>query len=275
MSKGGRITVAIALGFLAAMFGMLYLMSQRDEILGASEVVRVYVAADDLKPNVPLERSMLTVRQIPKAFVQPTAITVTEVPEVDKVTGVPIVPIREGEQIIRTKLFEGSTPPLSADLKGRPGMVGVGIEVKAFQNAVHGLLTPGDRVDVLASFEFEKSKDETFKEVRPLYQNIEVLAVNDKTRGNTRVQATAQKGAPESSVTRELKTVTLSLPPAAAQQVVLAQQLGEVWLLLRAPGDTAPHQYEIWNNDRLLKSPYRLWRTRSQDEMLREALMNR
>lgn len=271
MSKGGRITIAVVLGLLAALFGMLYLGSQRDQLLGSSEMVRVYIAADDIKPNTPLEPGMLTIRSVPKAYLQPQSITVTDTPDKAKVRGVTLVPIAEGEQIVRTKLYEGAPPPLSAELKTRQNMVAVGIDIAALPNAIHGLIKPGDRVDVLASFKFEKTKDEDFTEIRPLYQNIEVMAVNDRTAGNIKVIGTEKASADQPS-DKQIKTVTLALPPPAAQQIILTQQLGQVWLLLRAPGDNTQHQYEIWNNERLLRSPFRLWKAATREDVLREMI---
>ncbi len=271
MSKGGRIAVAVGLGLLAALFGMLYLGSQRDQLLGSSEIVRVYVATQDIKPNTAIEGSMLALKSVPRAYLQPQSISVSEFPDKAKVKGVTLVPIKEGEQIVRTKLYEGAPPPLSAELKTRPNMVAVGVDIQALPNAIHGLIRPGDRVDVLASFKFEKSKDEDFTEIRPLYQNVEVLAVNDKTAGNVRVIA-AEKTSLEQSSDKIIKTVTLALAPASAQQIILTQQLGNIWLLLRGPGDQAQHPYEIWNNERLLKSPNRLWRAPTREDMMREMM---
>lgn len=270
MSKGGRIILAIAMGLMAALFGMLYLSSQRDQIIGTSEVVRVYVAAKDIKPNVPIDPAMITTSSVPKRFLQPQSITATEVPDKSKISGVALVPIKEGEQILRTKLFEGAIPPLSSDLKNRPNTVAVSVEMHGLPQSVHGLVRPGDRVDVLASFKFEKTKDEDFTEVRPLFQNLEVLAVNDKTASNVKISKDDKQTA-ESQSDQLAKTVTLAAAPAVAQQLILAQQLGNVWLLLRAPGDNAEHQYEIWNNERLLKSPFKLWRASNpQEELVRQ-----
>jgi Flp pilus assembly protein CpaB len=270
MSKGLRIFVAIAFGLLAALFGMLYLNSRSNQILGSAEVVRVYAAAQDIKPNTAIDKDMLTVIQVPKKYLQPQCILVSEFPDKAKVKGVTLVPIKEGEQIVRSKLYEGAPPPLSTDLK--PGMVAVGINVEALPNAVHGLLRAGDHVDVLASFKFEKSKDEDFTEIRPLYQNIEVLAVNEKTAGSRVVSADKTKTDEPDKI---IRSVTLAMSPPAAQQVVLAQQLGNVWFLLRAPGDTAQHQYEIWNNERLLQSPYRLWHAQTREDLMRDMLKQR
>jgi Flp pilus assembly protein CpaB len=273
MSKGGKIMIAVLLGVMAAFFGMLYLMNQREQILGGSQVVRVYVATDDIKTNTPLGKDLVSVRSVPKSFLQPGSITVADVPDANKITGVTIVPIKEGEQILRTKLYEGAPPPLSSEIKNK-NMVAVGIAMESLPNSVHGLVRAGDHVDVLASFKFEKTKDEDFIEIRPLFQNVEVLAVNERSAGNQK--PTTEKAGADQNVDKVAKTVTLALPPVAAQQVVLAQQLGNIWLLLRATGDTAPHQYEIWNNERLLRSQFRLWRSESpQVQMMREMASRR
>ena len=275
MSRGARILIAVALGGLAALFGMLYLSSERSALLGSSEMVRVYVAADDIPANVNIEKDMITVREIPKTFLQPQGIPVADVPDKAKLKGVTLVEIKEGEQIVRTKLFEGSPPSLSNELKTRQNLVAVGVKMDALPHSVHGLVKPGDRVDVLASFEFEKENGDTFTEIRPMFQNVEILSVNDRTTGNIKILG-EEKANQQQAEQTTAKTVSLGLPPAAAQQVVLAQQLGSIWLLLRSPSDTSQHQYEIWNNERLLQSPYKLWKARdAQAAMIRQMAGNR
>jgi Flp pilus assembly protein CpaB len=270
MSRGARILIALALGGLAALFGMLYLSSERTALLGSSEMVRVYVAADDIPANVNLEKDMISVREIPKTFLQPQSIPVADVPDKAKLKGVTLVEIKEGEQIVRTKLFEGAPPSLSNELKTRQNLVAVGVKMASLPHSVHGLIQPGDRVDILASFEFEKTDGEPFTEVRPMYQNVEVLSVNDRTASNIKILG-AEKAGGEQAEQSTAKTVGLALPPAAAQQVVLAQQLGDIWMILRAPGDSSQHQYEIWNNERLLQSPYKLWHARdNRAEVMRQ-----
>ncbi|HVT45093.1 MAG TPA: Flp pilus assembly protein CpaB [Thermoanaerobaculia bacterium] len=273
MSKGIRIGIALFLGLLAAMFGMLYLSAQKDQLLGSSEIIRVWIAAEDIPANAQLDRDKITFREIPKSFVQPQAITTTEIPDRANVKGVAIVTIHEGEQIVRSKLWEGAAPPLARDLKARAGHVGVSVAVRGAPHAVSGLLRPGNRVDVLASFKFEKSATEEFTEVRPLLQNIEVIAVNATTVSDITPYVPPTPG--EDRTEQIIETVTLSLPPAEAQQIILAQQLGEIWLLMRAEGDEATHEYQIWNNERLLQSPFRLWRGTAREDLLSQLVGGR
>ncbi len=272
MSRGAKIAIAVGLGLLAALFGLLYLNAQRDALLGGTELVEVYVASRDIPANTPLEADWMATREIPKTFLQPGSIPVSEVPDRTKIKGVTVAAISSGEQMTRTKLFEGAPPPLSADLKDQPGTVGVGVAMDDAPRSVSGMVKPGDRVDVLASFEFEKSQDEHFTEVRPLFMNVMIVSVDQHTTSthetvvNDPNSPGAGGGAPG-----EVKTVTLALPPQNAQQLVLAQQLGTVWLLLRAKGDNSPHTYEIWNNERLLGAANRLWRAQdAQADMMRK-----
>lgn len=266
MSKGAKIAIAVFLGLLAALFGGLYLSGQRDAILGGSEVLRVYVASTNIPANVALQPDMITVREVPRAFVQPGSVTTAELPDRTKLTGVTLVPIGENEQILRTKLFDGATPALSEQLKTRPGMVAVSVEMNNLPRSLHGLVRAGDHVDVLASFEFEKTREENYTEIRPVFQNVEVLAVDDTTPGT--VKPAKPDRVVESEQAVAVRTVTLALRPDAAQEIILAQQLGNIWLVLRARGDVAPHDYAIWNNERLIGPTVKLWRSKDPREIL-------
>jgi Flp pilus assembly protein CpaB len=256
MSRGPKLAIAIALGLLAALFGMVYLNSERTRMLGSTETVEVYVAASDIPANTPIDAAKLTTRQIPRSYVQPQSFT-TE--SAEKITGVTIVPIQQGEQILRTKLWTGKTPPLVDDLKRRAGMVAVTVEMPDAPQALHGLVQPRDRVDVLALLEFVKPNDEKFKEIRPLFYNVEVLAV-DRTTASS-ISQNLPTGKNELVPQEEkVQTVTLALPPVAAQQLILAQELpsSRIWLILRSPA-SGDYRYETWNTDRLIQSEHRLW----------------
>lgn len=275
MSRGAKIALSIGLGFLAALFGMLYLNEQKRQLIGTTEMVRVWSASQDIPANTHLNPDLLVIREVPRLYLQPASITASEIPDKTKVQGITMVPIRQGEQVVRTKLWAGRTPPLSEDMKERKNTLAVSVEIAGLPNALNGLITPGDRVDVLASFQFERANGEKFTEVRPMFQNVEVLALNKttKTAWDTTIAEDPITQPGESA----LKTLTLALPPAAAQQIVLAQQLGTIWFLLRAEGDGERYNYEAWNNERLLQSPHRLWEAEqsSIEQMVRSGALRR
>lgn len=274
MSRGPKLAVAVVLGLLAALFGMVYLNTERSRLVGSAQQISVYVASDDIPANTSVEGGKLTTRRIPRSYLQPGAITEQEVSDKNRITGFAIVPIKEGEQILRTKLFEGKTPPLSADLTARPGLVAVSVRMKEAQHSVHGLLQPRDRVDVLAELDFVKPPKEKFKEIRPLFYNVEVLAVNRTTMSSVKQNLPMEKV--ESQALERVDTVTLALPPVAAQQLILAQELpsASIWLVLRTPASGA-YTYEAWNTDRLIQSQYRLWDAEGFAIEEQQELMNR
>ncbi|HYH09654.1 MAG TPA: Flp pilus assembly protein CpaB [Thermoanaerobaculia bacterium] len=268
--------VAAVLGLLAALFGVIYLNEQRNRLVGSSEAMEVYVAADDIPANTAIEGGKLTTRRIPRTFVEPQSITTAEVSDKNRITGFAVVPIRQGEQILRSKIWHGKAPPLSTDLASRPGLVAVAVKMNGAQHSVHGLLQPRDRVDVLAELDFVKPPKEKFKEVRPLFYNVEVLAVNRTTMSSVTQNLPIEKV--ESQALERVDTVTLALSPVAAQQLILAQELpsASIWLILRTPGSGA-YKYEAWNTDRLIQSQYRLWdaeddAAREQQEILDRAM---
>ncbi len=108
MSKGAKIALSIVLGFLAALFGMLYLNEQKRELIGSTEMVRVWVASQDIPANATLVPDALALRDVPRLYLQPASITYSDIPDKAKVQGITMVPIREGEQIVRTKAVGGA-----------------------------------------------------------------------------------------------------------------------------------------------------------------------
>lgn len=270
MSKFGKIAIAVVLGILAAIFGMLYIQQEKQQALGSLEMERVWIASEDIKPNTAIAPDMLDFTSVPKLYLQPGSITLTEVPNKADVQGITLTAIRAGEQIVRTKLWAGRTPPLSKDMKGTKGKLAVSVAIGADAEALGGLITPGDHVDVLSSFEFERGQGEHYTEVRPMFQDIEVLAVNKTTK--TAWDTTVEKEPGATPTEEAVKIVTLSLSPADAQEVILAQQLGHVWFLLRGEGDQQKYSYEAWNNDRLLGPAARLWRAEDKNTALMKAI---
>ena len=256
MGKGVKIVVSIVLGLLAALFGMIYLQGQKDMIVGSAALVEVYVSAGNIPANVPLTPDMLATKEVPQAYVQPGVIKKSEMIDPSTIRGVTLVPIKEGEQILRTKLWDGSTPPLSNEVPAN--MVAVTIEFKADAPNVHANLQPRDRVDILAALHFQKPDGERFLEVRPLFYSVEVIAVDQDTPQSLVTQF-SDEGVAFQKEARSIGTATVLLGPTDAQQLILAQQLGDIWFTLRGPEKYDDYRYETWNQDRFLESQFRLW----------------
>jgi pilus assembly protein CpaB len=113
---------------------------------------------------------------------------------------------------------------------------------------VGGLIRPGNFVDIVGTFEFGRPvayqngrvqyADEK-TEVRTMMQNVFVVAVNKELR-RERVERETQGSAgtaPPQTRERSLRTVTLLVEPNRVQELILAQNVGDLTLSLRSSLD--------------------------------------
>lgn len=136
-----------------------------------------------------------------------------------------------GEPVLNTFLVTGGKGNiLSAALT--PGMRAVAIKVKA-ESMVGGFISPGDRVDVIMTYEVKTSKDnpELQKKVQryaseTILENVKILAIDQQAR----------KDDDKAKVGR---TVTLEVDAAGAEKLNLASTMAEegLTLSLRGIGD--------------------------------------
>jgi pilus assembly protein CpaB len=184
----------------------------------------VLVARTDLSAGTVLDAGVLAARQIPVRYVAGSAALPDDVARVE---GQRLLhDVRSGEPILWPSLAGGEDTTLSAGLeRGRRALTFPVDEV----NALSGMLTPGDVIDLL----YTAPGTAGVPAVRPLLQRVTVLATGRSTgRGD------ADDGAPGTS-SADFATITLDLTPDQAQLVVLAQRAGELTAVLRHPADAA------------------------------------
>ncbi len=135
------------------------------------------------------------------------------------------------EPILKNALIaNGQGNVLAASMKS--GMRAVAIKASA-ESMVGGFINPGDRVDVILSYEVDSGQDgsdqgDTAVEkhaTETVLENVKVLAIDQ----------TASKDDDKAKVGR---TVTLEVDQKGAEKLALASEMGELSLALRALGDT-------------------------------------
>ncbi|MFA7276437.1 MAG: Flp pilus assembly protein CpaB [Pseudobdellovibrionaceae bacterium] len=112
-----------------------------------------------------------------------------------------------------------------------PGMRAIAIKVKP-ESMVGGFISPGDRVDVILTYQIKLSGDaqtEAADKVsrhasQTVLENVKILAIDQSAR---REDDKAKVG----------RTVTLEVNRAGAERMALAGQMGDLSLVLRAFGD--------------------------------------
>lgn len=182
----------------------------------------VLVARAPIPAGTVLDAELLAARQIPVRYVSGSAALPQDL---DRVEGQRLLhDLRGGEPILWPSLAGGEDATLSAGLeRGRRALTFPVDEV----NALSGMLTPGDVIDLL----YTGPGTGGAPAVRPLLQRVTVLATGSTTGARGRDDSVRGGGA------TEFGTVTLDVTPEQAQLITLAQRAGELTAVLRHPAD--------------------------------------
>jgi pilus assembly protein CpaB len=175
---------------------------------------------------------MLTETEVPQVFLQPGAFASIR----DVVGQIPAIPIPTGGQVTGTSLT-GVGQGLATKVPRGKRAVSVAV---TDVSGVSGLIRPNNFVDILAIVKAEgspgSSGQSTF--VVSVFQNVLVLAVGDDI-GN--VQATDLSPSDQEALdmmtnrqSERVRSVTVALAPQQVQDLILAQEVGDLTLSLRS-----------------------------------------
>ncbi|MFH1061055.1 MAG: Flp pilus assembly protein CpaB [Pseudomonadota bacterium] len=233
--------IPLALGVIALLLTFQYI-SQREKALGLmAEPVPVLMAKQDLPRMTRLDETVVEVTQVPRQYLQPGALTAVK----EALNQVTAAPILKGEQVLGTKLVAYGVETGLA-VKVPKGLRAVTLSVTDV-SGLAGLIKPGNYVDVLGTFEFgdmKRSDQKTFT----VFQNVLVLAVgqqmgpeSEAAKALTMAEQNKREGlggvpAGMSGLGRPdaVRTVTLALDPQQTEGLVLAQNAGQLSLVLRS-----------------------------------------
>lgn len=248
MKSRAALLLSVLLGIIAVVMLLTWARGREAELLQLSEMKDVLVASKDILPNTIIDEQLVIRKQVPATYVQPRAIAVLE-----EVKGrVTMVPIPTGAQILGTYLEDSGRTALAYDVpRGRRAITIAVNDV----TGVGGLVRPGNFVDVFGTFNFgrptgfqngQMTYADEKTETRMLMQNMQVVAVDREFRRDRptprpyttpeEAQAAAQKEAEQDQAQREraITNVTMLASPEQAQQLVLAQEIGELTVMLRS-----------------------------------------
>jgi pilus assembly protein CpaB len=185
---------------------------------------RVVVARRDLAKGDPITADTMAVRSIPRIYALAAAVRQAQF---ETYQGSRLaVALRAGEPLLDSAVIGVDQAAFSQRL--RQGVRALTIPVDEV-NSISGLLQPGDRVDLFftARPPAGRTSSHPSEATLPLLQNVLVLATGRQVRPVPDQQAGA----------RTYGTITVELPPVAAQQVVVAQRTGRITAVLRHPDD--------------------------------------
>jgi pilus assembly protein CpaB len=229
--------VAVAAGLGGAVLARSYLEQRaaaaEAQVARQFEGREVVVAATDLPRGAVLGKAQLAVRSVPRSFLPPDALSASR-------AGVllgarTVIDVARGTPIVPAMLADVSRAPRLAEMLA-PAERALTVAVDEL-NSQAGGLRAGDRVDLYYG---QRSGDGA--SLVPLLQQVEILGVGDSFQAG-------------GDVPRSFATVTLRVAAADAPRVLLAQQSGELSVLLRSPHDTAMQPVAIRRSSELLAMP--------------------
>lgn len=252
----------VALAVLTGVLVFVAVSSMGDDGGSSSSVVTgdsdVLVAKETIRQGSKLNPDQFRVATFAEDDLVPNAISNAE----SIVGQTATTDILRGQQLSRANVASATDDERADQLtfKVPDGHRGVGVSVDKV-STFGGLIVPGDRVDIVATFDERESADpnsQKYKRISTVLQDVLVLAreqtdvqrvnpIPGETTGTEGEDTTADSGAlsgeafeqrpedfdPDGSVS----VVTLALTPADVQRLVMAMSLGEVTLVLRKFGE--------------------------------------
>lgn len=222
---------------IAAVIYFLILNMAQSSLQKASTPVTVAVAKVDIPEGKVINRSFIIQKEIPSAYVQRNAFILSKGDNINDIENlVTRVAIAKDDQITKNALTSLS-PDAGISLKVSPNYRAFILEVS---NNVSSLVKPGDKVDILLTFEASLKGGTKENMAATILQNITVLGVGSNLGqglDSAGKAANAEKEA-NAAAFSDRSVLSLALTPLEAQYLALAKEEGEITIVVRSNGDT-------------------------------------
>ena len=249
MEKRG-VVIPLALAVVSAGSYMAVLTNRERELSRSYENATIMVARVDLPERTVMKADLLHTRAIPRKFAAPDAFEVRTPSDLKLVANlVTRVRIPKGGQIAQSALTSLS-PTAGLSLKVPPGYRGAVVPVEP---DLLKLVKPGDRVDVLLTFDALMSDNRKEKVTATLLQNVLVLGVGGNLGQGAGAGENGEKDRRENAFS-ERGMMSVALNPNEVQYLALALRQGEIMVSLRNPGDVDMHPMPMASLRKLFSS---------------------
>lgn len=251
MEKKGML-LPVVLALAAAGIYWWVLTSKERDMAAQNEPATVLVAKYDLPARTIMNVDLVETRVVPKTFMEQDAYEVKSQSDIKLVSNlVTSIRIPKGNQITQSSLVSLS-PEAGLSVKVPPGYRGC---VLPLENDLLRLIKPGDRVDILVTFDAVMGDNRKEKVTATILQNVLVLGVGSNLgQGLSGQQAKSKDAAAAADQAfSEKAALSLALNPNEAQYLALSVKQGEVAVIVRGLGDVELHPMEIASFKRLIK----------------------
>jgi pilus assembly protein CpaB len=251
MEKKG-VFVPMVLAFGAAVLYLFVLSSREKALRGSYEVGQVLVARVDIPERSVIKEEMVEALPIPRKYMEQDVFEVKTPSDIKMIANlVTRIRIPKGNQMTQSALISLS-PEAGLSVKIPPGYRGA---VMPIDSEMKALIKPGDRVDVLVTFDAMMADNRKEKVTATILQNVLVIAVgNNLGQGMSAKQFKASGDKEEKSASfSEKAMISLALNPNEAQYLSLAMKQGEPTVVMRGLGDVEMHPMEMASFRKLFK----------------------
>lgn len=241
-TKSAAVPTVLALA--AAVFYLGALGIKERALNGQYATGKVLVARVDIPERTLIKESLLEAVEMPRKFMAADAIEIRVASDLRMILNlVNRVRIPKGNQISQSALMPLS-PESGLSLKVPPGYRAAALGIDA---EMRSLVKPGDRVDILVTFDALMADGRKEKATATILQNILVLAVGRNLgAGMTASQFKASSEAEDKTAAfAEKAAISLAVNPRELQFLALAAQQGTTSIGLRSPGDDNLHPVPV------------------------------
>jgi pilus assembly protein CpaB len=226
VSRKNVLTMAVLLGALTTFLVYLFLTRQggpkpfaANDVAVASATTYVVVPREPIRPMTLLRADMFRLKKMSRREAPRDAVTVPA-DLADKVA----VSALPADVPVERQMVAARSPELGLPYAVRPPRRAVTIAVDPV-SGVAGFAKPGNRVDVLATFETDRGVGMV---TRTVLQDVEILAFGPDTQPSNKESVNGKEGKPEVQT-----TATLAVLPTEAERLILAETRGKLRLALR------------------------------------------
>ena len=248
--KGVLVPMVLAIG--ASMFYLMVLTSKEKALSNAYEQGQVLVARVDIPERTVLKEEMVEPVPMPRKFMEQDVFEVKTPSDIKMIANlVTRIRIPKGNQVTQSALISLS-PEAGLSVKIPPGYRGTILPVEPELKA---LIKPGDRVDVLVTFEALMADNRKERVTATILQNVLVIAVGTNMGQGLNAKQFKAAGAAEekSAAIAEKAMISLALNPNEAQYLSLAMRQGDTTVVMRGLGDVEMHPMEMASFRKLFK----------------------
>ena len=245
-----NLMLPLLIAVAAAVIYWLVLTSREKELTQGMEMGKVLIAKLDIPPRTVIKEDLVDIAEVPRRYMQHGVREIKTQSDIKLISNlVSAVRISKGNQITDSALLSLS-PEAGLSVKVPLGQRGITLPV---DNDLIKLVKPGDRVDLLVTFDAAMADGRKEKVTVTLLQNVLVLGVGQNLgQGMASGQATSQAKAQAESFS-DKGSLSLAMNPVETQYLALGQKQGEITPTVRALGDWELHPIEMASFRKLFK----------------------